>query len=716
MDIKAFIENETSISLNDALKKLGMSSVDELDELNHTDARNVLSLFRSILDYKEHTYPAFLEAYEKPYFRPLQFPIDTENLTQLQRAGRENVYSRTKTPKPKIAFLGRSNAGKSTMINSFLGVKLLPTSWNPTTSAILYVKHIEDRPAFIENSVCFFKKGDGINEWDESKLYDKAHYDEWLLENGSIELITTLGTHLENNNPEHIGAAVVFIDCPLLKGCDLLDTPGLTMGMEEDVANSTRAVDLADAYVYLYPANASFIAEDENVIMHILEKNSSLESQLSRLFVVATQVDMLANDSFTPDDYSTVSNHIEDNACNVISKHILDTYEEIIEKYAKGDSAVEYMGKPRRWGGVFAENGKKMARILTERTKLEFPLQENLKFLKFMPNSGIHPAMREQERLEDELRQRFFAYSTKIRFDERTYFEEAFESFLCSEAEKRRDNKRIDLFCESFLFGEENLNANISKKTRQKRPIVIKCKDHRDERIIFMRTVSHAFKSGEDIAVLCLLQKNRPTIEGVLNDVFRENYENTLPFDKYKSEWESRVKVLDFEAPIENLVCDKMIIPMFWRDGMPKENEFAYEEEDCYYSYDDYEEDRFDNVDEIHKKSLYDYMISAKESLCITYWGIPNSLIRDFKWGTYSYLDSDGKKLDQNGREIEGTIAKATSHTNTVTTYTNFAASTYDDIKHCPHCGAPLREVENGKALGCPNWKVTCQGFYKKIT
>ena len=153
---------------------------------------------------------------------------------------------------------------------------------------------------------------------------------------------------------------------------------------------------------------------------------------------------------------------------------------------------------------------------------------------------------------------------------------------------------------------------------------------------------------------------------------------------------------------------------MFWRDGMPKENELVYEEEDCYSDYDDYEEDHFDNVDDI-RKSLYDYMISAKESLCITYWGIPHSLIRDFKWGTYSYLDSDRNKLDQNGRKIESTITKTTAHAKTVNTYSNFGTSTSNDIECCPHCGAPLREVENGKALGCPNWKVTCQGFYKKI-
>jgi hypothetical protein len=728
MDVKVFIENETSLSLDEVLTKMNIS----IEELSRLSAQNFLSLLRIKLGWKGCIYSSFLDAYEKPFSHPLHFLAKEENLPQLQRNGRENVYSRTKVPKPKIAFLGRSNAGKSTMINSFLGVKLLPATWNPTTSAILYVKHKEDRPAFIEDNVCFFKKGDGVNEWDEQKLSDEAHYNKWLLESGSIELITDLGTHLGYNDSAQIGAAVVFVDCPLLKGCDLLDTPGPTMGMEKDAENSARAIEVADAVVYLYPANASFMEEDVNVIQRILKRNGNLEDQFTNLFVVATQVDTLANEFFTKADYSKESRRIADNACGIISGAILDTLEQIIEKHSRKGETVEYRGEKKTWGGIFEENGKKMISLKGERYGTECLLQKSIEFLKFMPGSAVSREIQKKHWLEYQLRERFFAYSTTIRFDERTRFEDAFESFLCDEAERRRDNKKIDIFCESFLFAKENAEGAIGEKILGKKPAVIKCKNGEDEKQIFKRMARHAFKAGERVAVLCLLQKNHQTIEQWLDEALHADEEDNVSFDEV--EWRDCFEIRNFEAPVEELLCDKMIIPMFWRDGMPEEDEidflgqdgnyyegpqyeysdsydddpFGEEEEDheypddslwyeqrhqydgwdddysdeesaCnednfgdgysrqnawYESEDEYatgtdcedrrrvfEEDRFAYVDPLNKR-LYEYMISAKESLYITYWGIPHPFIKEFKWGKYSYVDSNKNKLDESGRTI----------------------------------------------------------------
>ena len=74
------------------------------------------------------------------------------------------------TMKPKMVFLGRSDSGKSTMINSILGMDKLPTSWTPATSIIVYIKHKDDRPNYIKDDLWVFKNDKNDNYWDDSRL------------------------------------------------------------------------------------------------------------------------------------------------------------------------------------------------------------------------------------------------------------------------------------------------------------------------------------------------------------------------------------------------------------------------------------------------------------------------------------------------------------------------------------------------------------------
>ena len=61
------------------------------------------------------------------------------------------------TRKPRVAFVGRSDVGKSTIINALLGSKTLPEAWTPTTSIIVYVKHSSDKPKYCKKNVMVFK-------------------------------------------------------------------------------------------------------------------------------------------------------------------------------------------------------------------------------------------------------------------------------------------------------------------------------------------------------------------------------------------------------------------------------------------------------------------------------------------------------------------------------------------------------------------------------
>ena len=59
MDVKAFIENETSLSLDEVLTKMNIS----IEELSRLSAQNFLSLLRIKLGWKGCIYSSFLEAY-----------------------------------------------------------------------------------------------------------------------------------------------------------------------------------------------------------------------------------------------------------------------------------------------------------------------------------------------------------------------------------------------------------------------------------------------------------------------------------------------------------------------------------------------------------------------------------------------------------------------------------------------------------------------------
>lgn len=196
--------------------------------------------------------------------------------------------------KPRIVFSGKSDSGKSTMINALLGKEKMPTNWTPTTSIIIYVKDILDRPAYMEEELWIFKKGKN-KEWDDTRLYDEKYCREWKVAGGNAEMLSQYGVRKGEEYNKDIGSAVLFIDSPILKNCDILDIPGITAGIESDNIAASQAKLKADVLVYLSQASGFLQTEDANYLKEALEVLSPLEktegtdlSPMSNLFVVAT--------------------------------------------------------------------------------------------------------------------------------------------------------------------------------------------------------------------------------------------------------------------------------------------------------------------------------------------------------------------------------------------------------------------------------------------
>lgn len=205
--------------------------------------------------------------------------------------------------KPKVAFIGRSDVGKSTMINTLLGTARMPAYWTPATAIAVYIKHTNDRPAYMDDDVWVFQSDAAANEtWDDTRLGDEEYCRSLKLSSGNYDLLNTYGTRKGEHFAESKAtAAVVFIDSSLLLDCDIVDLPGYGTGDRlEDDALSLREKSKADVLVYMSIANGFMRSEDISYVKDAIPSLADIQScgeadikPLANLFIVASQAHVI---------------------------------------------------------------------------------------------------------------------------------------------------------------------------------------------------------------------------------------------------------------------------------------------------------------------------------------------------------------------------------------------------------------------------------------
>ncbi len=202
--------------------------------------------------------------------------------------------------KPKMAIVGLSDSGKSTLINSLLGEEKMPTSWTPTTAISVYLKHIDDRPEFINDDVWIMKSqvGEEIG-WDPNRLEDEAYCRAWFVEEGHLSILEKYAVR-DGENTNDIGGAIVYLDSPILKVCDIIDLPGFGTGDRElDDQLSSKARAYADVVVYMSISNGFLRGNDIEFLKSVLntlpavEHESNGRNPLSNLYIVASQAHVI---------------------------------------------------------------------------------------------------------------------------------------------------------------------------------------------------------------------------------------------------------------------------------------------------------------------------------------------------------------------------------------------------------------------------------------
>lgn len=222
---------------------------------------------------------------------------DTVTLQRIQDI--ENVV-RKSLLKPKLAIVGMSDVGKSHLTNALLGTSKIPSDWSPMTSINIYIKHIEDRPEFLTEEVIIFsgeKNGFDVNRVDEREYAENR-----VLMTGNEDLLVTYATRMSDiESGEHeTKAAVVYLDSPILKRCDIIDVPGFGTGdrvSDDQYAQESRQI--ADIILYMSVSNAFMRGTDISFLKNTIDTLpfiKGLDKPLANLFVLASQSHIIGDE------------------------------------------------------------------------------------------------------------------------------------------------------------------------------------------------------------------------------------------------------------------------------------------------------------------------------------------------------------------------------------------------------------------------------------
>lgn len=323
MDFKSLRSDKLKLTQEEFANIYGISilEVQELDKTGKPDMDLIVKIAnKSGLDFNT------ILSYEKPRVKPINTKYTWEKTDFTKKTLSEYLNSAleqmdipdfmrknylddldigimSKFAKPTVAIVGRSDTGKSTLINSLIDAEKMPAKWTPTTSTAVYVKHIKERPDFIHDEAWIFKR-ECENEkfWNSKRLYDEEYCKKWKVAGGDLSLLETYSTRQGGGLKTEAGSAVVFVDAPILLNCDIIDLPGYGTETASDDIITAKTAAQADVLIYLSLASGFLRIEDIEYLKNnvrtlpILEKKGENGLKpLANLFVVASHADSVDN-------------------------------------------------------------------------------------------------------------------------------------------------------------------------------------------------------------------------------------------------------------------------------------------------------------------------------------------------------------------------------------------------------------------------------------
>ena len=164
---------------------------------------------------------------------------------------------------PLVSVMGEYSVGKSTFINALLGAELLPTGEGVTTGTVVWLRYAEDERARV--------------------VYHDGH----VLERNTLGAVDALVREdEEGQTARDIRHVELFLDTPILRRINIVDTPGLNAPFPEHAETTEEFLEKSDAILFLFNVEAAGKANEGE----FLEK---VKSHRRKALAIVNQIDLV---------------------------------------------------------------------------------------------------------------------------------------------------------------------------------------------------------------------------------------------------------------------------------------------------------------------------------------------------------------------------------------------------------------------------------------
>lgn len=204
-------------------------------------------------------------------------PASSSSTVDLHSPANLGILVRSLRQLPRLVIAGRSDAGKSHVANSLLGMDVLPTDYQPLTKIPIAIVHTAHRPSFVKTD-CAMMHG----AFDVEILTDESKFAEHLVAGGERKMLFSKAVHtsvdqhdlasqdLSDSNQVEMDWAIVFLDADILRACVIVDTPGFSAS-DTDTDRAAEACQGAEILLYCSPA-VNCLNQDDFVRLNRLIK------------------------------------------------------------------------------------------------------------------------------------------------------------------------------------------------------------------------------------------------------------------------------------------------------------------------------------------------------------------------------------------------------------------------------------------------------------